>query len=215
MYTLNPEAARAGDVVGAFLTDSGKYVGRFTRAEKLVARDKGTHGIGFTFKAEDGRETRFDVWTQKADGTALPGLNTVNAMMTCLQLRELKDSPQRVKKYDYDLQKDCEMTVPCFAALMNTDIGLLLRAEEYERMDAGRPTGQTGWRMNVFAVFQARTELMATEILARKTTPDMLAMVLVALKDKPLRKKAAPANGPAAQPSALAAAGFPDDDVPF
>lgn len=215
MYTLNPEAARAGDVVGAFLNDTGKYVGRFTRAEKLVARDKGTHGIGFSFKANDGRETRFDIWTQKADGTTLPGLNTVNALMTCLQLRELKDSPQRVKKYDFDLQKDVEATVPCFAGLMNTDIGLLLRAEEYEKMQDGHPTGQTGWRMNVFAVFQAVSELMATEILARKTTAYMLALVEPALKDKPLRKKNAPTNGSASQPSALAAAGFPDDDVPF
>lgn len=212
MYTLNPEAARAGDVVGAYINDTGKYVGRFARAEKLVARDKGTHGIGFTFKADDGRETRFDIWTQKADGTALPGLNIINSMMTCLQLRELKESPVKVKRWDYDQQKDVEAVVPCFTALMNTDIGLLLRAEEYERMNNGVPTGQTAWRMNVFAVFQAHTELMATEILARKTHPDMLPLVMVALKDKPLRKKNPSGAQAGAQPSALPA-GF--DDVPF
>ncbi|MFL6141706.1 MAG: hypothetical protein ACJ72N_07525 [Labedaea sp.] len=212
MYLLNPEAARAGDNVGGYISESGKYVGKFLRAEKLVAKEKQTDGIGFTFRAEDGREARFDAWTQKADGTALPGLNTINALMTCLQLRELRATPQRVKRYDYEQQQNVEQVVPCFDALMNTDIGVLLRAEEYEKMQGGQPTGETGWKMNLYAVFQAKTGLMATEILARRTSPEMLNSVLLSLKDKPLRKKAAPASAPASAPGSVP---FLDDDVPF
>lgn len=212
MYILNPEAARAGDAIGGFITETGKYVGKFTRAEKLVAKEKQTDGIGFTFKADDGRECRFDVWTQKADGTALPGLNTINAMMTCLQVRELRATAQKVKRYDYDQKQNVEVVVPCFDALMNADIGVLLRAEEYEKMFDGRPTGETGWRMNIYAAFQAKTELMATEILGRRTAPEMLSNVLSSLKDKPLRKKTA-----TSAPASNAAASGPawDDDVPF
>jgi hypothetical protein len=211
MYILNPEAARQGDTVGGFITETGKYVGKFLRAEKLVSREKQTHGIGFSFKAEDGRETRFDVWTQKADGTALPGLNLINAMMTCLQLRELRAVSMQVKRWDANEGKDTEQVVPCFNALMNADIGLLLRAEEYEKMKDNRLTGETGWRMNIFAVFQAKTGLMATEILARRTSPEMLDNVVSALRDKPLRKKSTPqASAPDhGMPSML------DDDVPF
>lgn len=211
MYVLDTNAARAGDVVGGFINETGKYVGKFTRAERLQSREKGTEGIGFTFKADDGRETRFDVWTMKQDGTALSGLNLINAMMTCLQLRELRPQVRKVKKYDFDQQRDIDATVPCFVELMDIEIGLLLRSEEYQKQNSN----ETGWRMGLFAVFQARTELMATEILGRKTSPEMLAQVVSALKDKPLRKKTPP------QSSSLAAAGgyhdaFPaDEDIPF
>lgn len=213
MYTLNPEAARAGDAVSNFITETGKYIGKFTRAEKLVSSKAQTDGIGFTFKAQDGRECRFDIWTQKQDGTPLPGLNTVNAMMTCLQLRELRATSQKVKRYDFDAKQDVEAVVPCFDALMNKDIGVLLRSEEYEKMFDGAPTGETGWKMGIYAAFQAQTGLMATEILGRRTSPEMLSNVLVNLKDKPLRKKTPrPANNPAQDggngPSW-------DDDVPF
>lgn len=214
MYILNPELARAGDTVGAYITETGKYIGRFSRAEQLVAREKGTHGIGFSFRAEDGREARFDVWTQKADGTALPGMNTINAMMACLQVRELRAVPYSVTKWDFEQQRDTVQIAQCFEPLMKADIGLLLRSEEYEKMENGHPTGQTGWRMGVVAAFQAKTELMATEILARKTVPAMLALVIPMLHDKPLRKKAAQQSG-SREPSALTTAGFPDDDVPF
>jgi hypothetical protein len=214
MYILNPEMARAGDAVSGFITDTGKYVGKFLRAEKLVSKEKQTDGIGFTFKSDDGRECRFDVWTQKADGTALPGMNLVHAMMTCLQVRELRATSQKVKRWDYDQQRDTEQVLPCFDALMSRDIGVLLRAEEYEKMFDGHPTGETGWKMGIFAVFQAGTELMATEILGRRTAPEMLGNVILNLKDKPLRKKApnASASGPASAPANGPAW---DDDVPF
>jgi hypothetical protein len=211
MYVLNPEMARAGDAVSSFISETGKYIGKFTRAEKLVSKEKQTDGIGFTFKSEDGRECRFDVWTQRADGTPLSGMNTVHAMMTCLQIRELRATSQKIKRYDYDTQRDVEAVVPCFDGLMNKDIGVLLRSEEYEKMFDGHPTGETGWKMGIYAAFQAQTGLTATEILSRRTSPEMLSNILVGLKDKPLRKKTqkrdatAPANGPAPF----------DDDVPF
>lgn len=212
MYTLNPEAARAGDAVSSFITDTGKYIGRFTRAEKLVSKEKQTDGIGFTFKAQDGRECRFDVWTQRQDGTPLSGLNTVNAMMTCFQVRELRATSQKVKRYDFDAKQDVETVAPCFDALMNKDIGVLLRSEEYEKMFDGAPTGETGWKIGIYAVFQASSGLMATEILARRTEPEMLSSVLISLKDKPLRKKT---NRPA-NPATSGASGTAwDDDVPF
>jgi hypothetical protein len=213
MYILNPEMARAGDAVNGFITETGKYTGKFTRAEKIVSKEKQTDGIGFSFKADDGRECRFDVWTQKADGTALLGMNIVHAMMTCLQVRELRATSQKVKKWDYDQQRDTEQVLPCFDALMNRDIGVLLRAEEYEKMFDGHPTGETGWKMGIFAVFQAGSELMATEILGRRTAPEMLGNVIASLKDKPLRKKAP--NPAASTASSSSGYSMPDDDLPF
>lgn len=213
MYTLDVNSAKKADTIGAYISETGKYVGTFLRAEKLVSQSKGTHGIGFTFKAEDGRETRFDVWTMKANNEPLSGMNQINAMMACLQLRGLKESNQRVKKWDPDQNAEAVMDAICFADLMNKPIGLLLRSEEYEKMKNGVKTGETGWRMNLFACFQASTELMASEILDRKTKPEQLAKALGALADKPLKKQA----GGHAHAPAQSGGGFGDmdDDIPF
>jgi hypothetical protein len=211
MYTLNIESAKKADVIGAYISDTGKYVGTFLRAEKLVSAKAGTHGIGFSFRDESARECRFDVWTQKQNGEALSGLNLVNAMMACLQRRALTESAQTIKKWD----NGAEVTVPapCFVELMNTKIGLLLRAEEYEKMKDNQKTGERGWRMGLFAVFQADTELMASEVLSRKTQPEQLSKVIAMLADKPLKA------GPARQsPGGRGASDVPahfDDDIPF
>ena len=133
MYQLDPNLAKKADTIGAYISDTGKYVGQFIRAEKLVSANKGTDGIGFTFKDDSGRSCRFDVWTQKQDGTALSGLNQINAMMACFQLRGLKDSPQNVSKWDNDAGAETVQSAPCFADLMNKNIGLLLRSTEYAK----------------------------------------------------------------------------------
>jgi len=209
MYTLNTEAAKKADVIGAYISETGKYVGTFVRAEKLVSQAKGTDGIGFTFRDESGRECRFDVWTQKQNGEPLSGLNQVNAMMACLQQRALTVSQQTVKKWHDGAE--AVMPAPCFAELMNKKIGLLLRAEEYEKMKDGHKTGQTGWRMGLFAVFQADTELMASEVLTRKTQPEQLAKVTAMLADKPLKSggtRAAASSGTPEIPADF-------DEIPF
>ena len=209
MYTLDTKLATKADAIGAYISETGKYTGTFVRAEKLISANKGTDGIGFTFRAEDGRECRFDVWTRKGNGEPLSGLNQINAMMACFKLRTIDVSQQNVKKWDNG--QEVVMAAPCFADLMNKPIGLLLRAEEYEKMADGQKTGDTGWRMGLFAIFQADTELMASEIMARKTAPEQLAKVVAQLADKPLKKQA----GAARQQHAPAGNQFADDDIPF
>lgn len=212
MYTLNTEAAKKADVIGAYINDTGKYIGTFTRAEKLVSQAKSTDGIGFTFKDDSGRECRFDVWTQKQTGEALSGLNLINAMMACLSLRGLTTAIQKVKKW-HDGQEQV-MDAECFVELMGKPIGLLLRAEEYEKMKDGRKTGDTGWRMGLFAVFQASSELMASEVLGRKTQPEQLAKVLAQLSDKPIKKSTATnVHTSAGHSGSEVPADF--DDIPF
>jgi hypothetical protein len=95
---------------------------------------------------------------------------------------------------------------------MNKKIGLLLRSEEYAKMKDGFETGEYGWRMAPFAVFQADTELMASEILKRKTQPEQLGKVINMLADKPLKKKTAARGGSNSAPPADIQF---DDDIPF
>ncbi|MFT2242702.1 hypothetical protein ACMV56_27540, partial [Klebsiella pneumoniae] len=54
-----------------------------------------------------------------------------------------------------------------------------------------KDNGDEGYKFNIFAPFQASTELMAKEILENKTQPQALASIISSLKDKP-----APAQQP-------------------
>ena len=211
MYKLNTELASKADVVGAYINETGKYTGTFIRAEKLISSKARSDGIGFTFKADDGRESRFDIWTQKEGGEPLMGLNMVNAIMACLGVRQVTVTQLEVKKWNDGAE--VIMPAPCFPELMNKRIGLLLRAEEYAKMNNGLETGEFGWRMGAFAVFQADTELMASEILKKKTQPEQLAKVIPMLADKPLKKK--PAAARSQQQSSAPNFADMDDDIPF
>lgn len=213
MYNLNVEAAKKADSIGAFINETGKYVGAFLRAEKLISEQKGTHGIGFSFKSDGGQTTRFDIWTMKENGEILPGMNQINALMACLSLRNLTEAKRRVMKWDAAANREAMQDAVVFPDLMDKRIGLLLRSEEYEKMQKGVATGETGWRMNLFACFQADTELMATEILDRKTKPEQLAKVIVMLADKPLKKKSGAKSQGQAQYSTPD--NFVSDDIPF
>jgi hypothetical protein len=199
MYTLDTKLASKADAIGAYISETGKYTGVFVRAEKLVSANKGTDGIGFTFRADDGRECRFDVWTRKGNGEALSGLRTIAV------------SQQNVKKWDNG--QEVVMPAPVFADLMNKPIGVLLRSEEYEKMADGQKTGELGWRMGLFAIFQAGTELMASEIMARKTAPEQLAKVVAQLADKPLKKQGSARTAAGGRGAPEIPADF--DEIPF
>jgi len=210
MYNLDVTLASKADTIGAYINDTGKHVGKFIRAEKLVSANKGTHGIGFTFQADDNRECRFDIWTMRENNEPLQGLNQINALMACLKVRALTESVRNVKKWHDGSEQ--VMAATCFSELMDKPIGLLLRAEEYEKMQDGYATGEYAWRMGLFAIFQAGTELMASEILSRKTKPEQLGKVIGLLADKPLKKKSGQ-TGPASAKHATDPTPFQDNDL--
>ena len=208
MYQLDTNQARAADHRGGFITETGKYIGTFLRAEQITSQG-GTKGIDFTFKAGDGRSCRFALYTDKADGSQIKiGRNFVMALLTCLKLREITAAATKVKKWDADANAEIEVSAPCFAALMNKPIGVLLEAEEYEKRD-----GAIGKRMVLAGVFQADTELTAGEILDRKAVPAQLGKIVDTLRDRPLRV----GKRPSQSPSSPAGTSFDDmdSDIPF
>ena len=66
------------------------------------------------------------------------------------------------------------------------------------------------------SVFQASTELTASEILDRKTSPEQLAKMVLGLRHRPIRG-AKPANRSAPGATGAAGSGFDDmdSDIPF
>ncbi len=216
MYQFNSQAAKEADNQGAFLKDSGKYKGRFTRAEKLVSKNKGTHGIGFTFEDDSKRSTRFDIWTLDAQNKPLMGFKALQAIWACLKLPSnlnLSERRGKVDRYDYDTKQAYTEEADVFPDLMNKPIGLVLRNTEYEKMRDGRLTGETGWRLELVVPFEASSEFTSSEIINRATKPEKLATILSQLEDRPLRKRTS-AGAPAHEdPGYGTPAG--EDDIPF
>jgi len=209
MYTLDTQAAKESENFSNYLTDTGKYKGVFTRAEKLVSKGKGTHGIGFTFKDVNNRTTKFDIWTTDATGKHLFGYNQLMALMTCMKLRQLTEANGIVEKYDYDQARDVKMEAPIFADLMNKPVGVVLRKTEYEKMKDGVKTGETAWRLEPFMFFEAASDFTASEILDRSATPVKLPAIIAQLEDKPLKKRTATTSAPASNSN------YFDDDIAF
>lgn len=221
MYQLDQNAAREADSIGSYLTETGKYVGTFTRAEKLISKNKGTHGIGFTFESA-GQTTRFDVWTMNAQNEHLGGYKAINAIMACMSLRGISEKPGQVERYNWDTQQKETVQAEVFPELVGKPVGLVLQKTEYEKMRDGQKTGETGWRLELLAPFRAADEFTAGEILDCKTKPEKLASIIATLADRPLKARPAArrnesGNGgpPSGHPAASSGFDGMDDDIPF
>lgn len=216
MYQLDTTAARESDNFGGYLNETGKYTGKFIRAEVLVSKNKGTHGIGFTFEADNKQTTRFDIWTMKPDGEHLQGFKALQAIMTVLRLRGIQPAQGTVDRYNYDTKATEKVQSQVFPDLTGKPIGLVLRNTEYAKVRDGRETGETGWRLELVAPFDTN-EFTASEILDKKTKPEKLANLVAMLQDKPLKSRPlAPSDNYA--PAHHASSGFDDMDdnsIPF
>ena len=216
MYTLDVNAARHADTAGATIKEIGKYVGEFLQAEDIKTK-KGGRGVAFVFKSASGQKANLAIYTTNAAGEHYQGYDTLMAIMTCMQLRGIKPAPGKVTKWDYDNKKEVQEDGTLFPDL-HKPIGVLLETEDYEKQD-----GSTGTRMVLKNVFQASTELTASEILDKKTTPVALAKMVEGLRHRPLkgaRTNAAPrgddgAGGPPAGHPASSGFDGGDDDIPW
>lgn len=205
-YNLDPKAASAADNTVSRIDVSGKYIGILTRAEAVVSRQQ-TEGIEFSFKTDDGQTADFlTLWTYNVKGEALPSLKALNAIMTICRVKTITPTAGQVEKWDSASHSRVKANATVFPELTGKRVGLLLQREEYAKTD-----GSIGSKMNIFGVFDADSELTASEILAKKTQPEVLARMVASLKDKPLN-----GSRPAAAPASTGgdAGGF-DDDIPF
>lgn len=190
MYKLDVASAKQSDTfTSKYLSESGKYVGTFVRAERLISSKK-TEGVGFTFKVKDTEQTcKFDMWVMNGAGVQLPSYHHLMAIMTCLKIKELNPQKGIVSKYVYDLKKEVEVESEVFNDLLNKEIGLVLRNVEYEKYKDGYATGETGWKLEPYAIFSSENELTASEILDKQTSPKKLAQAVASLSDKPLKNR--------------------------
>lgn len=210
MYTLDTQSARKADTSGANISEIGKYVGTFTQAVDVTA-STGTKGIAISFQSSAGQKTRVSLYTKKANGEQLMGFDALMAIMTCLGLRNIAPKDGTFTQWNNETRAEETKTGKVFPELCGKPIGILLETEDYLKNDGG-----TGTRMVLKSVFQASTELTASEILDRKTSPEQLAKMVLGLRHRPIRG-AKPANRSAPGSTGAAGSGFDDmdSDIPF
>ena len=216
MYTLDVQAARHADTAGATIKEIGKYVGEFIQAKDVVTK-KGGRGIEFIFKSQGGQKANLAIYTTGANGDRYQGYDALMAIMTCLQLRGIKPAPGKVARYDFEAKKEVVEDGAAFPDL-HKPIGVLLETEDYEKKD-----GSIGTRMVLKNVFQPGTELTASEILDKKTQPELLTKMVEGLRHRPLKGARQPAprqddgfgGPPAGHPASSGFDEMDDGSIPF
>jgi hypothetical protein len=211
MLTLNPNYAKAADAISTAIKESGKYTGIITRAEALQSKNNNP-GIGLSFKSDAGETADYlDLYIGETDGKPWAGTNTVNAIMCCMKLKQAPKGQVKFERWNKETKQRDIVTAEGYPAIQGTRIGLLLQKElsEYQ--------GQTKEKLNIFGVFNADSELTASEILAGATKAEKLAKIVQALMSKPVKDtRNARHNTEHAQPENTG--GFADnflDDVSF
>jgi hypothetical protein len=213
---LNRELATAADNIASGIRESGKFIGVITRAESLKS-EKGTLGLGLSFKAANGQTADYlDLWHTKGNGETLSSLKTVNAILCCAKVAEAREGAVQVEKWNAGAGQREKLTVTGYPDLMGKRIGFLLQ----KTLETGQD-GSDRERIQIFGVFAADTELTASEIYAKKTTPERLPLMVDALAARPVNdkrktsasQKPKTTSGSADRPSTS----FDDmeDDVPF
>lgn len=207
MYQLDPNAAKKADQTGNRITEIGKYVGTITQAEDITA-GTGTKGVALRFEV-NGQSANLSLYTLKTTGETIMGHSVLMAIMTCLGLRNIEPKPGKVKRWDPVAKVEVSEDARVFPDLCGKPLGLLLETEGYWKND-----GSEGKRMVIAGVFQAKTELTASEILERKTAPELLPKMVARLHHRPARGTPAPKSHAAAS---VGGSGFDDmdDDIPF
>lgn len=213
-YTLDTTQAKAADSLGSSIRDTGKYIGTITRAEALTST-QGSRGLGLSFKAADGATADYlDLWTHNKDGEPLSSLKTVNAILACLKLRGITEGPIAFEKWNKDKKVRETVQGKGYHELMGKRVGFLLR-KELETDNKGEDRE----RLGIFAVFQADTELTASEVLGQQTKPERLGKMFDALMARPVydKRKAAGSSTRPASGTSLSDAGdwTQDSDIPF
>lgn len=213
MLKLDTNQAAAADNITSQISEPGKYIGTITRAEKLVSKEKGTLGLGLSFKTDNGQTADYlDLYHTRGTGETLSGLKTVNAVLCCAKLRQAEEGVVQVEKWDSVAGARRKMAVTGYPALMNKRIGLLLR-KTLETDSKGKDRE----RLEIFGVFDPYTEMTASEIISCATAPLKLSAMLDALIARGVIDKRTNR-----QPARQSSAGMDrfddvpmDDDIPF
>lgn len=220
MFKLNKQEAIAYDQRGGYINQAGKYKTTIESAVWHIGQNQNgrSENIRLTVITEQKQKATFFINTSYASGTVNEGgIRLVNAILACLRLHGSGDPvPANVKEYNPDTKQEETVVRDCFTALHGRQLGIVVQMVHEEGRDNPSPT--------IYSVFEATTELTASEVMRSETEPKQLSKVLAYIADKPLvdkRKNAGNSSNhtpPSPQrqaPQQAAPVEDIDDDIPF
>ncbi|MPW43337.1 hypothetical protein [Acinetobacter guerrae] len=187
-FGYNPESAKQADS-SLRIEEAGKYVGIIKHMEFITAKS-GTTGFEIEFETDNKESASFSIWTEKKDGTPLSGVHKINALLACVAARGLTPTNAQLEKYDYDAKERVMKNCIVAPEVAGKRIGFLLQRENYQN-----DSGDWKHQMNFFSCFHAQSELMAKEIIERKTSPEALPKSLASLMANPITIRKPKNNG--------------------
>lgn len=211
--TLDTKKAREADNTNTAIRTSGKYIGVITRAEKLLSKQN-TQGLGLSFKSDDGATANYlDLYTVNSKGEVLPSMATVQAILCCTRTKNADEGNINFEKWDKEAGAVVKATANGYPSLMGKRIGLLL---QQELSDNPNDSSKHNDRVVIYGVFDADSELTASEILDSKTQPEKLGKMVQSLMAKPVNDRRTKKSSAMNQTIAAGHAGDDfDPDCPF
>ncbi|WP_151781226.1 hypothetical protein [Acinetobacter bereziniae] len=187
-FGFNPESAKQADS-SLRIEEAGKYVGVIKHMEFITAKS-GTTGFEIEFETDNKESASFSIWTEKKDGTPLGGVHKINALLACAGARGLTPTNAQLEKYDFEARERVMKNCIVAPEVAGKRIGFLLQRENYQN-----DSGEWKYQMNFFSCFNAQSELMAKEIIDRKTSPEALPKSLASLMSNPITTRKPKNNG--------------------
>jgi hypothetical protein len=184
-YGLSKDEVMKADQEGAkFITETGKYIGKFFYAIPSVSKEKGTKGIEFGFRTKDGLEASYlRLWIESAQGEKYFGLGVLNGIMASLRLKGINAVQGKYEQWSKEEKQAVIKTGECFPELQNKPIGLLMRKVHDFDKDGNPKT-----YVEIVSAFDASTEQTPAEIIEGKPAGD-LANKVAALTDRYVKPK--------------------------
>jgi hypothetical protein len=187
-FGFNPDSAKQADS-SLRIEEAGKYVGVIKHMEFITAKS-GTTGFEIEFETDNKESASFSIWTEKKDGTPLGGVHKINALLACAGARGLTPTNAQLEKYDFDAKERVMKNCIVAPEVAGKRIGFLLQRENYQN-----DSGEWKYQMNFFSCFNAQSELMAKEIIDRKTSPEALPKSIASLMSNPITTRKPKNNG--------------------
>ena len=202
-FILDKTKATGADDKSAWIKETGKYE-MVIESAQIARKSSGAIMLELVLLDDTERKARASICLDKINGDEnKSGTATLHAMMACLRTREANSVQQRVEVWD-DTAKQYVMAMTECLDIAGRKIGLLL--QKVNGSYNGKPTS----KLEIYGVFEAGTELTASEILSGATNPEKLARMVATLADK--QEKPTAQN---TQPSPPKHDDNFDDDIPF
>lgn len=186
-FGYNPDSAKQADS-SARIEEAGKYVGVIKHME-FVTANTGTTGFEIEFETDLKQSASMTIWTEKSDGTALGGVHKINALLACVGAKGLTPTGQQLEKYDHVAKGHIVKNCVVAPEVAGKRVGLLLQRENYQN-----DNGDWKYQMNFFSCFHAQSELMAKELIDRKTSPEALPKSIASLMSNPITTRKPKSN---------------------